>query len=60
MKEKDDNDYLGLSPLPDDVVTTMAYIPFQTDKELFDDETAFCKGTLFINLNKPFCRGALK
>ena len=60
MKEKDNHYYLGLTPLPDDTVTTMAYVPFQTDREMFDDETAFCKGTLFKNLNKPFCRGALK
>ena len=61
MKETDENSYyLGLSPLPSDPVTTMAYVPFQTDKDMFDDETALCKGTLFINLNKPFCRGALK
>ena len=61
MKENDEAKYyLGLSPLPDDTVTAMAYVPFQTDKDLFDDDTAFCKGTLFINLNKPFCRGALK
>lgn len=61
MKENDEsNYYLGLSPLPEDTVTTMAYVPFQTDKDMFDDDTAFCKGTLFINLNKPFCRGALK
>ena len=59
---KDDNNgyYFALSPLPSDTVTTMAYVPFQTDMKMFDEETALCKGTLFINLNKPFCRGALK
>ncbi len=61
MKENDRNDYyFGLSPLPDDPVTTMAYVPFQTDRDMYDEETALCKGTLFINLNKPFCRGAIK
>ena len=60
MKEDDNSYYFALSPLPSDAVTTMAYVPFQTDKDMFDDDTAFCKGTLFINLNKPFCRGALK
>ena len=61
MKETDEgNYYFGLSPLPDDAATTMAYVPFQTDRDMYDEETALCKGTLFINLNKPFCRGALK
>ena len=61
MKENDRNNYyFGLSPLPDVPVTTMAYVPFQTDRDMFDEETALCKGTLFINLNKPFCRGAIR
>ena len=61
MKETDRIDYyFGVSPLPEDTVTTMAYVPFQTDRDMFDDDTALCKGTVFINLNKPFCRGALK
>ncbi len=49
-----------LSALPADTVTTMAYVPFQTDKTTFDDETALCRGTLFQDLYKPFLRGALK
>ena len=48
------------SPLPENTVTTMAYVPFQTDKEMFEDEIALNKGTLFVDLYKPFCRGALK
>lgn len=50
----------GLSPLPADAAVTMAYVPFQTDKTMFSEEDALCKGTLFKTLNKPFLRGALK
>ena len=61
MKENPENDYyFGIAALPDDPVTTMAYVPFQTDKTMYDDDDALCRGTLFINLNKPFRRGALK
>ena len=60
IEKTESNYYFGVSPLPDDAVTTMAYVPYQTDRDTFDDETALCKGTLFINLNKPFCRGAIK
>ncbi|MBQ6065546.1 MAG: spore coat associated protein CotJA [Clostridia bacterium] len=61
MKETPENNYyFGISALPDDTVTTMAYVPYQTDKTMYDDEAALCRGTLFINLNKPFCRGAIR
>ena len=52
--------FAPLSALPKITVTTMAYVPFQTDKTTFDDDTALCKGTLFKDLYKPFLRGALK
>ena len=52
--------FKALSSLPDDTVTTMAYVPFQTDKSMFDTEVALSKGTLFSDLYKPFLRGALK
>lgn len=57
---KETDSFAPLSALPADAATTMAYVPFQTDKTTFDDETALCKGTLFVNLYKPFLRGALK
>ena len=50
----------GLSPLPADAAVTMAYVPFQINKEMFGDDEALCKGTLFKTLNKPFLRGAFK
>ena len=57
---KEFDSFSPLSPLPAVTVTTMAYVPFQTDKTTFDDEVALCKGTLFTDLYKPFLRGALK
>ena len=57
---KENDCFSPLSPLPQDPVTTMAYVPFQTDKTTFEDEDALCKGTLFTDLYKPFLRGALK
>ncbi|MBQ6897811.1 MAG: spore coat associated protein CotJA [Clostridia bacterium] len=38
----------------------MAYVPFQTDKTVFEADVALKKGTLFTDLYKPFLRGALK
>ena len=52
--------FLGTSPLPETVATTMAYIPFQTDTTQYTPETALRYGTLFPNLNKPFTGGARK
>lgn len=57
---KDFDSFRPLNAFPDDTVTAMAYVPFQTDKTMFDTETALSKGTLFTDLYKPFCRGALK
>ena len=60
-KEKNANDFFfGLTPLPDDTAVTIAYVPFQTDRAMYDEETALKNGTLFTALNKTFCRGALK
>lgn len=57
---KEFDSFKALSSLPEDTVTTMAYVPFQTDKSMFEAEIALCKGTLFSDLYKPFLRGALK
>ncbi len=42
------------SALPETPVVAMAYIPFQTDRSVYDPEKALCEGTLFPVLNKPF------
>ncbi len=57
---KDFDSFTPLVPLPADAVTTMAYVPFQTDKTVFEADVALKKGTLFTDLYKPFLRGALK
>ena len=57
---KEFDSFKMLNALPDDAVTTMAYVPFQTDKSMFDTEIALSRGTLFTDLYKPFLRGALK
>ena len=49
--------YYGTSVLPDKVVTTMAYVPFQTDTTMYKPETALKYGTVFPDLNKPFLGG---
>lgn len=40
--------------LPENMTVTMAYVPFQTEPEYYCVDEAFCKGTLFSDLNKPF------
>ncbi len=50
----------GMSSLPSDTAVTMAYVPFQTRKNTYDDDDALCAGTLFKDLNKPFLRGAIQ
>ena len=63
MKNDCCNEIDSFKPLtaqPSDMVTTMAYVPFQTDKTVFEADVALNKGTLFTDLYKPFLRGALK
>ena len=43
-------DETKLSCLP----IAMAYVPMQKFQELYNPETAFCAGTLFKELDKPF------
>ena len=50
----------GMTALPADPVVTMAYVPFQLNKTMYDEEQALNAGTLFKDLNKPFLRGACK
>mgnify|MGYP002626196443 CR=1 FL=1 len=50
----------GISALPADAAVTMAYVPFQLNTARYDDDEALCRGTLYVDLNKPFLRGALK
>lgn len=40
--------------LPENMTVTMAYVPFQIEPGYYCVDEAFCKGTLFCDLNKPF------
>lgn len=42
---------------PEQTPLAMAYVPFQTWEEPYDDATAMCEGTIFPQLNQPFWGG---
>lgn len=46
------------TPFPNVTPIAMAFVPFQQTPEVYDEMKAFCKGTLFPDLDKPFegCR----
>lgn len=46
-----------MSPLPEDPVVAMAYIPWQQLNEVYEPMTALKNGTIFPELNKPFMAG---
>lgn len=55
--ENDMSVYTGISKLPENPVTTMAYVPFQTNTTMYTAEKALCSGTAFPDLDKPFLGG---
>ena len=52
-----ENLYTGMMPLPKCPVTTIAYVPFQTDTTMYEAQKALCRGTAFPDLDKPFYGG---
>ena len=42
------------TPLPENPVVAMAYVPYQNADKLYSPEQAICMGTLFPELDKPF------
>lgn len=40
---------------PENTPLAMAYVPFQTWDCIYDENTAFCQGTVFPQLDFPFC-----
>ncbi|MCQ4023327.1 spore coat associated protein CotJA [Ruminococcus sp. zg-924] len=44
----------GITPLPEDPVPAMAYIPFQNNDKLYSADQGIVTGTMFPVLNKPF------
>lgn len=48
------SEYLGVSPFPENTVTTMAYVPFQTDTTMYDVETGYKTARCFQTLTSRF------
>ena len=44
-----------ISPLPEEPVVAMAYVPFQNPATIYSAEQGLQRGTLFPCLDKPFC-----
>ena len=42
---------------PDNTPLAMAYVPFQQWGEVYNDEEALCRGTIFPDLDLPFGKG---
>ena len=48
----------GIAALPENPVPAMAYVPFQQeDAKVFSPEQGYMLGTMYRELNKPFCGG---
>ncbi len=45
----------GITPLPEDPVVAMAYVPYQNAQKIYSPEQGVITGTMFPCLNKPFC-----
>lgn len=50
----------SLSAFPENPVLAMAYVPMQTDLEIYSCKKALACGTLFPALDKPFLAGVCK
>lgn len=46
-----------MSLFPAKVSLAMAYVPYQAFENLYDESTAFSRGTLFKSLDFPFIGG---
>ncbi len=51
---ENDESYKGISPLPEEMPVAMAYVPYQQWKEVYEDDVALQRGTIFPCLDKPF------
>lgn len=49
-----DNTVGKVTTLPENPMLAMAYVPFQTNFETYDEAKGFKAGTLFPSLDKPF------
>lgn len=44
----------GITPLPENPVPAMAYVPFQNNNKLYSADHGLVMGTMFPALDKPF------
>ena len=55
------NDYCVREPrYRNDGILTMAFVDMQPLESVYPESTAFCNGSLFPNLNKPFFGGNIR
>lgn len=54
IKELQNADFF-ITPLPKKTVVAMAYVPYQNAAQLYSPEQGIQNGTMFPELNKPFC-----
>ncbi len=55
------DDFCVASPMPrNNGILTMAFVDMQPIDSVYPEAKAFCSGTLFPNLNKPFYGGKMK
>ncbi len=50
----------GMTRFPKNTPPAMAYVPFQEWGEVYDEENALTRGTLFPELDFPFERGEMR
>ncbi len=58
VRPPQNNNTGNMSHFPQNVSLAMAYVPFQEWGNVYTDDEAFQKGTLFPDLDFPFRRGA--
>lgn len=50
----------GITPLPENPVVAMAYVPFQELDKIYSAEQGLNQGTMFPVLDKPFLCGGMR
>lgn len=46
--------------IPENAALAMAYVPMQTNTEMYDKAMALCRGTVFQVLDKPFAKSGCR
>ena len=50
----------GITPLPENPVVAMAYVPYQGFDKIYSAEQGLNQGTMFPVLDKPFLCGGMR